>query len=155
MTIPDFQTIMLPFLQFSSDGKMHNFLEVVDALAKKFKLTPEEIDTLIPSGQQRFANRVGWAKTYLKKAGLIDYPQRGNFQITQRGFDVLKENPEAIDMKFLKRFPEYQEFRKTNQVDEGKEEVVDLSDKLPLKNPSKPLIKRFEPGLPMICWIMS
>lgn len=131
MTIPDFQTIMLPFLQFSSDGRIHNFLEAVDALAKEFKLTPEEIDTLIPSGQQRFANRVGWAKTYLKKAGLIDYPQRGHFQITQRGFDVLKENPEAIDMKFLRRFPEYQEFRKVNQVDEGKEEVVDLPDKLP------------------------
>jgi len=147
MTIPDFQTIMLPFLQFSSDGKMHNFLEVVDALAKKFKLTPEEIDTLIPSGQQRFANRVGWAKTYLKKAGLIDYPQRGNFQITQRGFDVLKENPEAIDMKFLKRFPEYQEFRKTNQVDEGKEEVVDLSDKLPPEESIEAAYQEIRAGL--------
>lgn len=123
MTIPDFQTIMLPFLRFSSDGKMHNFLEATDALAKEFKLTPEEIDTLIPSGQQRFANRVGWAKTHLKKAGLIDYPQRGHFQITQRGLNVLKETPKMIDMKFLMKFPEFQEFRKVGQVDEGKEKV--------------------------------
>lgn len=130
MTIPDFQTIMLPFLQFSSDGKMHTFLEATDALAKEFKLTPEEIDTLIPSGQQKFANRVGWAKTHLKKAGLIDYPQRGHFQITQRGIDVLKETPKSIEMKFLMRFPEYQEFRKINQVDEGKGEVVGLPNQL-------------------------
>lgn len=131
MTIPDFQTIMLPFLQFSSDGKMHNFLEATDALAKEFKLTPEEIDTLIPSGQQRFANRVGWAKTHLKKAGLIDYPQRGHFQITQRGFNVLKETPEAIDMKYLMKFPEFQEFRKVGQVDKEKEKIEDISEQLP------------------------
>lgn len=131
MTIPDFQTIMLPFLQFSSDGKMHNFLEATDALAKEFKLTPEEIDTLIPSGQQRFANRVGWAKTHLKKAGLIDYPQRGHFQITQRGFNVLKETPEAIDMKYLMKFPEFQEFRKVGQVDKEKEKIEDTSEQLP------------------------
>ena len=131
MTIPDFQTIMLPFLKFSGDGKMHSFLEATDALAKEFKLTPEEIDTLIPSGQQRFANRVGWAKTHLKKAGLIDYPQRGQFQITQRGFDVLKDTPKAIDMKFLMQFPEFIEFRKTHQVDGGKKKVVELANQLP------------------------
>lgn len=85
MTIPDFQTIMFPFLKFSGDGKMHSFSEVADALAFEFKLTSEEIDTLLPSGQQRFANRVGWAKTHLKKAGLIDYPQRGFFKSLEEG----------------------------------------------------------------------
>ena len=131
MPIPDFQTIMLPFLKFSTDGKMHSFVEATEVLAKQFKLTDAEIDTLIPSGQQRFANRVGWAKTHLKKAGLIDYPQRGHFQITQRGFDVLKENPKVIDMRFLMRFPEFIEFRKTHQVDEGKGKIVDLPNQLP------------------------
>lgn len=147
MTIPDFQTIMLPFLQFSSDGRMHNFLEAVDALAKEFKLTAEEIDTLIPSGQQRFANRVGWAKSYLKKAGLINYPQRGHFQITQRGFDVLKESPKAIDMKFLKRFPEYREFRKINPVDEGQEIVVGPPDQLPPEESIEAAYQEIRAGL--------
>ena len=135
MAIPDFQTIMFPFLELSSDEKVHNFAEAVGALAKEFKLTDKEIDTLLPSGQQRFANRVGWAKTHLKKAGLIDYPQRGHFQITQRGMDVLKETPKVIDMKFLMRFPEFQEFRKINHGNESKikskEEVGDLVDQLP------------------------
>lgn len=131
MTIPDFQTIMLPFLEFSSDGKMHSFVVATEALAKEFKLTDAEIDTLIPSGQQRFANRVGWAKTHLKKAGLIDYPQRGHFQITQRGIDVLKGTPKVIDMKFLMQFPEFLEFRKIHQVDIGKVEVIELDNRLP------------------------
>lgn len=147
MTIPDFQSIMLPFLQFSSDGKMHNFLEAVDALAKQFTLTPEEIDTLIPSGQQRFANRVGWAKTHLKKAGLIDYPQRGHFQITQRGFDVLKEIPKTIDMKFLMQFPEFQEFRKVNQVGKGKEEEETLDEQLPPEETIEVAYKEIRAGL--------
>ena len=147
MSIPDFQTIMLPFLQFSSDGKMHNFLEAVDALAKEFTLTAEEIDTLIPSGQQRFANRVGWAKSYLKKAGLINYPQRGYFQITQRGFDVLKESPKAIDMKFLKRFPEYREFRKINPVDEGQEIVVSPPSQLPPEESIEAAYQEIRAGL--------
>lgn len=131
MTIPDFQTIMLPLLEFSSDGKMHNFIEATEGLAKQFKLTDAEIDTLIPSGQQRFANRVGWAKTHLKKAGLIDYPQRGHFQITQLGIDVLKENPIKIDMKFLMRYPEFLEFRKIHQVDDGKDKIIELGNQLP------------------------
>lgn len=147
MTIPDFQTIMLPFLQFSNDGKMHNFLEATDALAKEFKLTPEEIDTLIPSGQQRFANRVGWAKTHLKKAGLIDYPQRGHFQITQRGVNVLKETPEAIDMKYLMRFPEFQEFRKVGQVDKEKEKIEDTSEQLPPEESIEAAYREIRAGL--------
>lgn len=147
MTIPDFQTIMLPFLQFSKDGKMHTFLEASDVLAKEFKLTTEEIDTLIPSGQQRFANRVGWAKTHLKKAGLIDYPQRGNFQITQRGIDVLKEPPKSIDMKYLMKFPEFREFRKVNQSEKGKEEVVNLGEQLPPEETIEAAYKEIRAGL--------
>ena len=59
-----------------------------------------------------FYNRVGWARIYLKKAGLIKDPKRGYFQITERGKDVLKGNPDHIDMQFLRQFPEYVEFRK-------------------------------------------
>lgn len=147
MPIPDFQTIMLPFLQFAGDGKMHNFLEAVNSLAKEFKLTDEEIDTLLPSGQQRFANRVGWAKTHLKKAGLIDYPQRGHFQITQRGVNVLKEPPKVIDMKFLMKFPEFQEFRKVGQVDGEKEKVEVPTDQLSPEESIEVAYKEIRAGL--------
>ena len=118
MAIPDFQSIMLPLLILACDSDIHNFHEVVDKLANEFDLSDEEISTLIPSGQPRFENRVGWAKTYLKKSGLITYPKRGHLKITQRGLEVLEENPQTIDMEYLRRFPEYLEFRQGNQKEE-------------------------------------
>lgn len=128
MTIPDFQTIMLPFLKVASDKKVHTPAEITEVLAKIFRLNQTEVDDLLPSGQPRFANRVGWAKTYLKKAGLIDYPQRSHFQITQQGLDVLKENPEVIDMKFLMRFPEYLAFRSNRRIEGDTEKAPELVD---------------------------
>ena len=125
MAVPDFQSIMLPLLKLAGDGQVHNFFDVVEELAKEFDLSEDELSTLIPSGKPRFANRVGWAKTYLKKSGLITYPQRGHLQITQRGLEVLEERPPKIDMELLKRFPEYIEFRQGNQKEEDSSDDKD------------------------------
>lgn len=114
-TIPDYQSLMLPFLQIASDGKEHLFQESVEALSKEYSLTPEQRSTLLPSGTQPiFDNRVGWAKTYLKKACLIDYPKRGYFIITDRGRSVLSNKPEILNNKFLKQFDEFNEFQNRN-----------------------------------------
>ena len=114
MAIPDFQTIMLPLLKIAGDGNEHYIHDVVDELAQLFQLLEEEKTQLLSSGQQPiFYNRVGWARTYLKKAGLVEDPRRGYFRITSRGISVLKSKPERIDMKFLRQFPEYIEFRET------------------------------------------
>lgn len=114
MPIPDFQTIMLPLLQIASDGDEHSIHEATETLARHFSLSEEEESKLLPSGQQPiFYNRVGWARTYLKKARLIDDPRRGHFRITNRGKEVLHRNPNRIDMKYLREFPEYIEFRET------------------------------------------
>jgi len=85
----------------------------VDELGIKFGLSEEEKSELLPSGQQPiFYNRVGWARTYLKKAGLIEYTKRGYFKITTRGLDALSKKPTIIDMRFLEQYPEYAEFRR-------------------------------------------
>lgn len=116
MATPDFQSIMLPLLKFLGDKQEHSKREVVDALAKEFHLTDKELNELLSSGQQAvFDNRVGWARTYMKKAGLIESTRRGFFKITQRGLDVLKQNPEKINVKFLDQFPEFIEFRQTKR----------------------------------------
>ncbi len=113
MAIPDYQSIMLPLLKFSSDNKEHSVHEAVDVLANQFNLTNEERKELLPSGQQEiFFNRVGWARTYMKKAGLLRSPKRGLLVITDIGLDVLKENPRTIDNNFLMQFEEFKEFRK-------------------------------------------
>ena len=119
MAIPDFQTVMLPFLWHLKDGKEHKLSQLVEFLSDHFKLSPEERQLMLASGQQEvIRNRAGWARTYLKKAALIDSPRRGFFNITDRGLNVLAENPTKIDMKFLERFPEYIAFRDFQRPDE-------------------------------------
>lgn len=117
MSIPDYQTCMLPFLRFLSDGKEHTLREAEDALAKHFLLSPVERVELLPSGQQGiFKNRIGWARTYLKKAGLVEATKRAVFKITDRGNKILASNPEKIDGKFLEQFPEFIQFKEASKA---------------------------------------
>lgn len=117
MPVPDYQSIMLPLLRTLSDGSPYLFKDVVRILAAEFDLTEKEQNELLPSGQAfLFPNRVGWARTYLKKAGLIDTPKRGMLIITPRGIEILKENPGRIDNTLLKRFPEFVEFQQSKRI---------------------------------------
>jgi restriction system protein len=110
--IPDFQSIMLPLLEHISDGREHKMRKVTDELAIKLGVTEEEQKELLPSGAAPvFYNRTAWAKTYLKKAGLIDSPKQGIVIISKRGLDVVKRKPSLINVKFLKQFPEFVEFQ--------------------------------------------
>jgi restriction system protein len=112
MSIPDFQTIMLPLLRHFGDGKDHPNQETHDALASEFGVSAEEQARLLPSGAQTvFKNRIAWAKAHFKKAGLIEAPTRAVYRITTRGRDVLRDAPDRIDLKFLDRFPEHRAFR--------------------------------------------
>ena len=86
MAIPDYQTVMLPLLKLAADGKEHKVREAIEDLADSFALTEDERKELLPSGGQAiFDNRVGWARTYMKKAGLLESPQRGYFKTLRCG----------------------------------------------------------------------
>jgi len=121
MAIPDFQSIMLPLLKFVGDRKEHSLRETIEALSEEFDLTGEERQELLPSGQQAtFGNRVGWARTYMKKAGLLESTRRGYVRITERGLDVLRQNLQKIDIAFLRQFPEFVEFQTPRRGTKGK-----------------------------------
>lgn len=110
--IPKYEDIMLPLLKYLSDGKEHGLSETHDAMAKQFKLTDEELRELLSSGKQTiFRNRVGWARTYMKKAGLLISPKRAHFKISEKGIELLKENPTEINSKFLTRYDAFVEFQ--------------------------------------------
>ncbi len=112
MAIPDYQTIMLPLLKFASDGKEHSVEEAREKMASVFGLTDEDRKALLPSGRQTvFSNRVAWAKVYLHHAGTLSSSRRGYFQISDRGREILRENPSEINVKYLERYPEFIEFR--------------------------------------------
>lgn len=131
--IPDYQSIMLPLLEHVSDGKEHKMRDVTDKLATKFGVTEEEQKELLPSGAAPvFYNRTAWAKTYLKKAGLIDSPKQGVVVISKRGLEVLKKRPGSIDVRFLKQFSEFIEFQNTKREDEhGSENSDEQSSQTP------------------------
>jgi restriction system protein len=117
--IPDYQSIMLPLLEFISDGKEHKMRNVTDELAIQFGVTEEEQKELLPSGAAPvFYNRTAWAKTYLKKAGLIDSPKQGVVIISKRGLDVLSQKPSSINVKFLKQFSQFVEFQTSKREEE-------------------------------------
>ena len=113
MAIPSYAEVMLPLLRHVSDGQEYTFQDVVQALEEHFKLTDDDKRERIASGRQRtFDNRVGWTRTYLKKAVLIDYAGRGRFYITDRGRQVLNEKPGKLDSRYLMQFPEFKNFVK-------------------------------------------
>ncbi len=118
MVIPDYQSVMFPLLKYAGDGKEHRIRDAVEKLAEEFRLSEEERKELLPSGQQAvFKNRVGWASTYLKKAGLLNSGKKGYFSITQKGMAVLREDIISIDVNFLTRYEEFNEFRRGKQAE--------------------------------------
>ena len=117
MTVPDFQKLMLPLLREVATRPVYPLGELRASLASEFVLSAGDVAELLPSGRQtRFANRVGWAASYLKQAGLIQYPSRANLQVSERGREVLAEKPARIDIEFLGRFAEFVNFRAASET---------------------------------------
>lgn len=138
MAIPDYQSFLLPYLKLAGDNQIHSCREAYQILREQCNLSEDEKRQMLPSGQQTIVdNRIGWARTYLKKAGLINQPKRGLFQITERGKNVLRQNLEKIDLEFLTQFPDFQEFRakrnKPNDESDTQEELTPIDRKNPIE----------------------
>ncbi len=133
MSVPDYQSIMLPLLQCVADKQIHKFRELIERLSTEFNLSESDRRELLPSGKQSlFDNRVGWANTYLKKAGLLQSEKRGFVQITKLGLEVLDTNPERIDATFLRQYDSFNQFIGINiKGEKESEEQSSVSDKTP------------------------
>lgn len=156
MAVPDFQSFMLPLLQAADDGKEYNLSEVVDKLVEQFQLSDEDKKELLPSGRKtRVDDRAGWAQTYLRKAGLLERTGRGKFRITERGVEILRSNPDKINVKFLRQFPEFVEFQNLSRqstkpdaeaeneaIDETPEETLEFSYQNLRRNLAQELLDR-------------
>ena len=114
MAVPKYDELMKPLLMAIQDGKTYTIKDVSARLAKQLKLSADDLAEMLPSGRQTvFKNRIGWANTYLKKAGLLDRPARATIVITDAGKQVVADNPEKIDSNYLKRFPSFADFKST------------------------------------------
>ena len=130
MPVPDYQSFMSPLLRAVQDGGAHTMKELYERLATEFQLSEAEMGELLPSGRQAtYMNRIGWARTYLLKAGALESPQRGAVQITQRGRTLLAKHSEGISTKLLMTFTEFAQFQGVQpktQVDVASVQPADL-----------------------------
>lgn len=134
MTIPSYEDMMLPLLNYSGDRKEHSVDEAVEYIKRVFNITEEESAVRLKSGRQSVvSNRVGWARTYLKKAGLLDSHQRARFNITDLGIRVLSEKPPKITDKYLMKFESFQEFQKRGGTKKSGTTEKDNDAKTPLE----------------------
>ena len=128
MPIPDFQSIMLPLMNYYSDEKEHSTKDTVENLSSHYNLSEEETSQLLPSGNQSiFKNRVYWAIAYMKMAGLVESTQRAHYKITQKGFQLIRTNPPTINIKLLKTIPEYIEHV---NIRKGKLDTIDSESEI-------------------------
>lgn len=132
MPIPDYQSTMRPLLCAIEDGSEVPFRQAFEKVCDYFQLTEAQMQELLPSGTQTIIkNRVSWARTYLKKAGLILAP-RGKIQITERGQTALKECPTRIDIRYLQKYPEFQAFKNLKRADKNTQtELPTLEESTP------------------------
>ncbi len=130
MAVPDFQSFFVPVLRATLDGKEHSSAEIREKVAAELDLTAEDLDQKLPSGTQTvFANRATWSTVYLTKAGALERPRRGTFQITERGRRLLQKCPRRFTKQALNSFPEFVAFSRGQGADTGKPEEGDESVK--------------------------
>ena len=79
MSMPTWDKFMVPLLQVMSDGEVRRLRELRDETAAREQLTDEQLAELLPSGQSKAANRIGWAASYLTRVGALRRPSRGHY----------------------------------------------------------------------------
>jgi len=147
MAVPAYQSVMLPLLRFAAQKAQEvSTGDAVEALATELKLSEGDLQEKLPSGvQSTFVNRVGWAATYMKKAGLLEPTRRGYYQITQRGRELLAKKPPRINVALLKQYPEFQEFQSLKGTRSGdKKNGAELGFEIEGATPSEALERAYE-----------
>lgn len=125
MAIPDYETLMLPMLQFAADKNEHSYRETIEYVGNKYSLTEDERKKRIPSGIMPILdNRVRWALFYLRKAGLLESTRRGFYKITQTGLETLSQRLSKVDTNYLQRYSSFQEFMSPKGEETSKEEEI-------------------------------
>lgn len=145
MPVPAFQKLFLPILAYIADGKEHNKQDVAEHLAQQLQLSSEELSELLPSGKQtKFLNRIAWTRTYFGKALLVEATARGKFRITQRGRELLAMNPATLNVKDLKKYPEFQTFHQGVNDDTQEEATGTVQTVATDETPEEQLESRYQ-----------
>jgi len=146
MAVPDYQSLMLPLLRFAAEQDAEiSTGDAIDALGSRLGLPEGDLKEMLTSGQQStFANRIAWAATYMRKARLLEPTRRGYYRITPRGKELLKKNPAMVNVKLLKRYPEFLEFQQRKGTRSGEPKVEASSPEAATATPSEALENAYE-----------
>ena len=126
-TLPSYEAMMPTVLKVLADGVARPLREVFELVCQHYSFTSEQLADTLPSGRQTtLRSRVGWAKTYLVKAGLIEQPKRGICLITERGRAALVSE-QSIDNQYLAQFNEFVVFTQTSREGAGNELEVEAT----------------------------
>lgn len=127
MTIPNYQTFMLPVLKSAAKGSVY-ISDVVKQLADEMHISEEDRKLTISNGSSLLYGRISWAKTYLMQAGLLESVGRGQFTITSAGEALLAQNPKQINNKILEKYPSFNAFKQRSKKKKDNTEMADGSD---------------------------
>lgn len=128
-TVPPYHTLMLPLLKVMGSRNEMTTKQMRDEVAENLGLTVEALSERLPSGtQSAFDNRMGWARTYLYKAGLLDRPRRATYAISETGKKLLANHPSEIDVEFLKSYEQFNQFLGSSSNDEEAPIPADVID---------------------------
>jgi restriction system protein len=126
MAVPGFQEMFLPYLQCLADGKPRHNSEIREYIEKALQISKADLEEMVPSGQStKVANRVGWARTHLSKAGLTAQVTRGVYRISDEGKKIITAPPLKIDLKFLDTIPRHKDWFHTPKKAVDDKEMAD------------------------------
>ena len=128
MPVPDYQTLMLPTLSAYADSERPSLSDVRRTVARAAGLTGEDIRETVPSGRQTtLTNRVSWAVVYMERAGLLKRIGRGAYELTEDGGRLLASNPSRIDLKVLREYPAYVNWKRTAETPKSGDRAIPRS----------------------------
>lgn len=134
MSVPKYTMFYRPFLDCLADGENHSLKEVTEYIASALQLTKEDMAETVASGEQRYVTRIGWGRTALIKAGLIEKMESGIFRITTEGKKVLAENPPAIDNTFLCIYEGYRKYQYPTKEEQEEQKALKEKNGVPETN---------------------
>ncbi len=143
--IPNYQECMLPLLTLLKEKGVLSLSECTNYLSDRFKLTNQERKELLPSKKQTIIkNRIGWAKFYLDKAGLIKVVSRGVYALSDDGIQFLSHAPKRITTEVLMGIPAFKNFITQNGEAEKSLTTQCQSVTVPTKTPEETIDENYK-----------
>lgn len=141
MSIPKYDQLFNPLLQALRElGSSGSVSELEDRVASLLKLSEEEVSTIHKGNRTRLSYNLAWARTYLKKFGLIDNSSRGVWSLTAEGQQTDHVEPDEV-----KRFVVARNREERLAADDEAEDVMEF-DEVSWEDDALEAIKSMPPG---------